>query len=200
MSLPANGVIYVQNVPSGSDPNRSACSGSTCIGDVNVSGVLNGQLTIAAQDDINITGNLTYNQYPGGDDVLGLVADNDVAVVHASGADVTNDLTIDAAIMSLNHSFYVQNWASGSNAACSVANPCAVPGVHSLIINGVVTQEFRGPVGTFNSSTGVMQSGYNKAYSYDTRLKYLSPPYFLSPTQSAWMRLSYAEVAPNPAP
>jgi hypothetical protein len=123
-----------------------------------------------------------------------------VAVVHPSGTDVTNDLTIDAAIMSLNHSFYVQNWASGSNAACSVANPCAVPGVHSLIINGVVTQEFRGPVGTFNPSTGTMQSGYNKAYSYDTRLKYLSPPYFLSPTQSAWMRLSYAEVAPNPAP
>jgi Tfp pilus assembly protein PilX len=200
MSLPANGVIYVQNVPSGADPNHSVCSGSSCIGDVNVSGVLNGQLTIAAQDDINITGNLTYNQFPGGDDVLGLVADNDVAVVHPSGTDVTNDLTIDAAIMSLNHSFYVQNWASGSNAACSVANPCAVPGVHSLIINGVVTQEFRGPVGTFNPSTGTMQSGYNKAYSYDTRLKYLSPPYFLSPTQSAWMRLSYAEVAPNPAP
>jgi len=45
-------------------------------------------------------------------DVLGLVADNDVAVAHANGADATDDLTIDAAIMSLNHLFYVQNWSA----------------------------------------------------------------------------------------
>jgi hypothetical protein len=43
-------------------------------------------------------------------------------------------------------------------------------------------------------------SGYNKDYNYDTRLKYLSPPYFLSPTQSAWGRISYSELTPNPTP
>jgi Tfp pilus assembly protein PilX len=203
LSLPSNGVVYVQNVPSANaDPNHSNCSGSSCNGDVSVSGTLNGQLTIAAQDDINIVGNVQYHVYPGGNDVLGLVADNDVAVVHASGADVQDDLRIDAAIMSLNHSFYVQNWSSGGNAACSGAHPCAVPGAHSLNINGVITQKFRGPVGTFNGSNTppTLVSGYNKNYAYDSRLKYLSPPYFLSPTQSAWIRLSYAEVAPNPAP
>jgi len=203
LSLPANGVIYVQNVPSAStDPNHSTCSGSACYGDVSISGTLNGQLTVASEDDIDITGNLTYHQYPSGTDVLGLVADNDVAVVHAANTDVQDDLTIDAAIMSLNHSFYVQNWASGGNAACSGTHPCAIPGAHSLIINGVITQKFRGPVGTFNGSTNppTLTSGYNKSYTYDSRLKYLSPPYFLSPTQSAWIRISYAEVTPNPAP
>ena len=201
LSLPTNGVIYVQNVPSAaSNPNHSSCSGSSCNGDVSVSGVLKGQLTIASEDDIDITGNLTYNTYPGGTDVLGLVADNDVAVVHPSGANVTDDLTIDAAIMSLRHSFYVQNWDTGGNTACSGAHPCAIAGVHSLNINGVITQEFRGPVGTFSGTPPVLNSGYNKNYAYDTRLKYLSPPYFLSPTQSAWMRISYAEVTPNPAP
>ncbi len=200
MHLPSNGVIYVQNVPAGADPNHSACSGNACFGDVNVSGTLNGQLTIASMDDINITGNLTYHQYPGGNDVLGLVADNDVAVVHAANATVQDDLTIDAAIMSLNHSFYVQNWSTGTNAACTGAHPCTVPGVHSLIVNGVITQEFRGPVGTFSGSPPVLQSGYNKDYNYDSRLKYLSPPFFLSPTQSAWQRISYAEIQPNPAP
>ena len=199
-NLPQNGVVYVQNVPAGADPNHSNCSGNACIGDVNVSGTLNGQLTIASMDDINITGNLTYHQYPGGDDVLGLVADNDVAVVHAANATVQDDLTIDAAIMSLNHSFYVQNWASGTNGACSGTHPCAVPGVHSLIINGVITQEFRGPVGTFNGNPPVLATGYNKRYTYDSRLKYLSPPFFLTPTQSAWERISYAELKPNPAP
>ncbi len=201
LSLPANGVVYVQNVPAaGSDPNHSSCSGNACLGDVNVSGTLKGQLTIASMDDIDITGNLVYHQFPGGNDVLGLVADNDVAVVHAANATVWDDLTIDAAIMSLNHSFYVQNWATGSNAACSGSHPCAVPGAHSLIVNGVITQEFRGPVGTFSGSPPVLQSGYNKDYSYDSRLKYLSPPFFLSPTQSAWQRISYAELKPNPTP
>ncbi len=200
LSLPANGVVYVQNVPSGTDPNHSSCSGSSCNGDVNISGTLNGQLTVAAQDDINITDDLTYHQYPAGNDVLGLVADNDVAVVHANGADVTDDLTIDAAIMSLNHSFYVQNWGSGGNTACSGAHPCAIAGVHSLNVNGVITQKFRGPVGTFNSGNGTLATGYNKNYAYDTRLKYLSPPYFLSPTQSAWQRISYAEIAPKQVP
>jgi Tfp pilus assembly protein PilX len=199
VNLPTNGVIYVQNVPS-SGTNHSSCSGSSCNGDVNVSGTLKGQLTIASQNDIAITGDVKYNTYPGGSDVLGLVADNDVAVQHSSGSNVTDDITIDAAIMSLNHSFYVQNWASGGNSSCSGSHPCAIPGVHSINLNGVITQEFRGPVGTFNSSTGNLNSGYNKNYSYDTRLKYLSPPYFLSPTQSAWIRLSYAELKPNPAP
>jgi hypothetical protein len=150
---------------------------------VNVSGTLKGQLTIASQDDIVITGNLVYSQYPGGSDVLGLVADNDVAVIHASGADVTNDLTIDAAIMSLNHSFYVQNWSRGSP-------------LGTLTVNGVIAQKFRGPVGTFSGSGGIINTGYAKAYSYDTRLKYLTPPYFLNPLQSAWVRLSFGELKP----
>ena len=58
-----------------------------------------------------------YHQYPSGNDVLGLVADNDVAVFHpvnSSGVNQAGSLTnptIDAAILSLNHSFYVQNWS-----------------------------------------------------------------------------------------
>ena len=63
-------------------------------------------------------------------------------------------------------------------------------------------EKFRGPVGTFNGGTNppTLISGYNKDYAYDTRLKYLSPPYFLSPTQSAWVRLSYAELKPTETP
>ena len=47
-----------------------------------VSGTLAGQLTIASQNDIIINGNLVYHQYPGGTDVLGLVANNDVDIYH----------------------------------------------------------------------------------------------------------------------
>jgi len=194
LALPANGVVYVQNIPtSHSDPNYSSCSGSACNGDVSLSGTLKGQLTIASQDDIDIVGNTVYHQYPSGTDVLGLIADNDIAVYHPVDANGNNasgtmtNVTIDAAMLSLNHSFYAQNWSSG-----------AVLG--NLTVNGVITQEFRGAVATFSGSPPVQTHGYNKIYTYDTRLKYLSPPYFLNPTQSAWTRISYAELTPNPAP
>jgi hypothetical protein len=192
-NLPVNGVIYVQNIPSShSDPNYSACSGAACNGDVNLSGTLNGQLTIAAQNDIVIVGDTVYHQYPSGTDVLGLIANNNVAVYHPvsgsnNGAGSLSSPTVDAAILALNHSFFVQNWATGAT-------------LGTLTINGVITQEFRGPVGTFSGTPPVSVSGYNKNYNYDTRLKYLSPPFFLSPTQSAWGRISYSELKPNSAP
>ena len=32
----------------------------------------------------------------------------------------------------------------------------------------------------------VTQTGYSKNYNYDDRLRYLSPPHFLDPVESAW--------------
>jgi hypothetical protein len=194
LALPANGVVYVQTVPSGtSDPNHGTCTGSGCNGDANVSGTLAGQLTIASQNDIIIRNNLVYHQYPNGTDVLGLIANNNVAVYHpvnSSGVNQTGSLTnptIDAAILALDHSFFVQNWSKGA-------------ALGNLTVNGVITQEFRGAVGTFSGTPPSIVTGYNKDYTYDTRLKYLSPPYFLSPTQSAWQRISYSELKPTATP
>jgi hypothetical protein len=194
LNLPANGVVYVQSVPSSSsDPNYSACVGAGCNGDANVSGTLAGQLTIASQNDIIIKNNLLYHQYPSGTDVLGLIANNDVDIYHPVNSSGVNqagsltDPTVDAAILALDHSFFVQNWTKGAP-------------LGNLTINGVITQEFRGAVGTFSGSPPVISTGYNKNYTYDTRLKYLSPPYFLSPTQSAWQRISYAELQPTSTP
>ena len=194
LNLPANGVIYVQTVPtSTSDPNHSACTGAACVGDAKVSGTLAGQLTIASTNDIVIVGNTVYRVFPGGTDVLGLVANNDVIINHpvnSSGVNQAGSLsnpTVDAAILALSHSFYVQNWSKGAP-------------LGNLTINGVITQEYRGAVGTFSGTPPVIQTGYNKVYTYDTRLKYLSPPYFLSPTLSAWQRISFSEIIPTATP
>jgi Tfp pilus assembly protein PilX len=194
LSLPANGVVYVQTVPSSSsNPNYGACTGAGCNGDVKVSGTLAGQLTIAAENDVIITGNTVYHQYPGGTDVLGLVANNNVSINHPVNSSGVNqsgsitDPTVDAAIMAIDHSFFVQNWTRGDP-------------LGELTINGVITQEYRGAVGTFTGTPPVMNHGYDKNYTYDTRLKYLSPPYFLSPTQSAWQRISYSELKPTATP
>src|SRR5262249_30698527 len=140
LNLPANGVIYVQNNPTSTTQGDRITSGCTspCNGDVSVQGVLKGQLTIATDNDVNIIGDVTYNTYPGGTDVLGLVALNNVAVCHGT-TPCNTPHTIDAAILALQHSFYVQSWDTGSN-------------LGQLTVNGVIAQKYRGAVGTFSGT------------------------------------------------
>ena len=56
----------------------------------------------------------------------------------------------------------MQNWNKGAP-------------LGNLTINGVITQEFRGAVGTFSGNPPVIQTGYNKDYTYDTRLEVPEP-------------------------
>ncbi|MEJ2579247.1 MAG: hypothetical protein P8Z68_09135 [Kineosporiaceae bacterium] len=105
-----------------------------------VQGSVSGQVTVAAEDDIVITGDLTDADGGTGTDIIGLVAGNYVWVYHpvnwwgnnllGSAARVNN---IDAAILSLRHSFLVQNWTEG-----------AVLG--TLNVTGSIAQKYRGPV------------------------------------------------------
>ena len=86
----------------------------------------------------------------------------------ASSSRVTQ---IQAAILSVKHSFVVQNWGDGDP-------------LGTLNVTGAIAQSFRGPVGTGTSSA--LATGYYKNYVYDPRLAYLQPPYFLSPVSSEW--------------
>lgn len=209
--LPDNGVIYVQTVPSTStDPNYTATCpvssgnpigypvtgditpGYGCFdGDAFVSGTLSGQVTIAAQDSVIVTANTTYQGGMGGTDLLGLIASNFVEVYHpvnSSGTNITatgtSPITIHAAILSLTHSFMVQNYRRGAARG-------------TLSVRGAIAQKYRGIVGTF--SGGTINTGYSKDYVYDQRLKYLSPPHFLDPVASAWKIATWAEI-PTPVP
>jgi hypothetical protein len=219
---PSNGVIYVQNVPSTTtDANyTSGCPYNVnsrthplglpiandlttygCRnGDAFVEGTLNGTLTIAADNNIDITWNLQYNGGLGGTDLLGLIANNFIEVWHpvncSSGNNSSCDLdvnfpsetarnnsfnnpTIQAALLAINHGFRVQNSAIGAP-------------LGTLNLTGVIGQKYRGPVGT--SSGGTIVSGYAKNYTYDQRLKYQSPPKFLDPVASAWGIAVWKEI------
>ena len=188
--------IGCETVPAAtSDPNYSSCVGAACYGDAKVSGTLAGQLTIAAQNDIIIIiGNTQYGTFPGGTDVLGLVANNDVIINHpvnSSGVNQAGSLTnprVDAAILALDPSFYVQN--TGIAARRSATSPRTVSSRKSSVARSARS----------SGNPPVIRTGYNKDYTYDTRLKYLSPPYFLSPTLSAWQRISYSEITPTATP
>ena len=167
--LPANGVCYVT-------------------GKVEMKGRLKGQLTIACDGDIEIMDNCIYDTDPRVDptstDLLGIVADGDVYMDgNPYGANVdTADETVMAAIMALDESFTVENYSSGSPRG-------------NLVIYGGLIQYRRGPVGTFNGSTGQIVTGYGKDYSYDPRLMDNPPPAF--PTTGDVEKLSWQELDPS---
>ncbi len=225
LAIPADGVVYVQNVPSG-DPSVpcptdngvrldsqgnavKAPAGSPNLvnpigypvdkditqygctdGDVFISGTLKGRLTVASENDVVVVDDITYRDGVTGNDVLGLVANNNVEVYHpvkCSGyqgngqcngngnlGSATDDLRLSAAILSVTHSFRVQNYQYGND-------------LGRLNLTGAIGQKFRGIVGVIGSS------GFTKNYVYDNRLKYASPPKFLDPVQSAYQVASYSE-------
>ena len=146
MPMPANGALFVDN------------------GYVDISGVLNGQLTLSTNRSIYVVGSLLYHDdprvNPASADLMGLVAQNNVYI----DSHAPYNVEVDGYIVALNTSFGVEDYDS------------ALKG--TLILYGGLTQYRRGPVGTFNSSTGQRVSGFSKDYYYDTRFQSASPLYF----------------------
>jgi hypothetical protein len=132
---------------------------------------------------------------PTGNALLGLIANDFVRVSHpvsgtasnistwcsasppGNGTDpVTNgsgslpNPVIYAAILSVRHSFIVDNYTCGA-------------ALGTLTVYGAIAQLFRGTVGYQNNGN---MSGYDKSYNYDDRLANEEPPYFLNPVSAQW--------------
>ena len=202
MALPANGVIYVDDgsctLP-GSTPSTkdySVADPAGCALAI-VKGTYSQGLTIASKGDILINGDLTHSA----NGLLGLIADNFVKVYHPAdfgapnydGHNATtapyipygafnNNITIEAAILALNHSFLMDNDSWGAP-------------MGTLTIKGALAQKYRGLVSRATTG-GTITHGYAKNYQYDDRLAYLTPPHFLDPIQSAWRLVRQTEQIP----
>ncbi len=186
VNLTTDPVIYIANAsgctPAQYDPTVTSYSTSGCAGDVYVSGNYTAPLTIGAADDVIIDGNITTTNNsgtPAGSATLGLIANEFIRVEHGcsstngnvSGESFSN-LTVDAEIMAVQHSFTADN------------HDCGSP-LGTLAINGAIAQYYRGTVGTFGSN-GQIATGYTKDYTYDNRLEYLLPPYLFDITSGVW--------------
>jgi len=155
-------------------------------GNAFVSGSLSGKVTVAARQDIVVTGNLTYAGGRTGTDALGLIPNGSAWVYHPVRPNGTNMLApanavtrIDAAILSVAHSFTVQNYKVGDAISSSTSI--------KLSVFGVIAQKFRGPVGSFPEPVpNSANHGYLKDYQYDTRLLDNPPPFFLPPLGTSW--------------
>jgi hypothetical protein len=201
--LPDNGVVYVDNgtgTCTQQYPTAATYSEEDACGNVYVSGTYNQSLTIAAANDVIIAPTdgktMTWGQpfalsptTGNKQAVLGLIANNFVRVAHRvnRGSSCSNtssvynnaDLTIQAAILSIDHSFIVDNYDCGAK-------------LGDLNVTGAIAQRYRGAVGTSGSGG----TGFLKNYWYDDRLKYRSPPHFLNPVDSAWSIVRENEQVP----
>ena len=204
VAWPSNGVIYVGNGTCGVTytPFGPTYTGDSGCGNVYVKGEYTKSLTIAAENDIVVTGNVkppvNAEGTPTTGATLGLIANNFVRVYHplsgsrgtssgscssaTNGSEALSSPEIYAAILALNHSFIVDNY------------DCGAP-LGKLNVYGAIAQLFRGPVGTSSGSS--VASGYSKEYEYDDRLTVESPPYFLNPVKAAW-KVRRQTLAPNP--
>ncbi len=202
LNLPANGVISVQNgtgCGAGVSESLQDYSDPAGCANVYVSGRYAKSVTVVSDKDIVVNGNLTRAS---DDNLLGLIATNFVRVYHpvtnrVVDSDGTNkscdsnssdplwghrvgtmqDVQIDAAILTLKHSFVVDNYDCGGK-------------LGTLTVNGAIAQLYRGPVGTS------APSGYTKDYNYDDRFKVRNPPSFLDPVAASWRILRTNEQVP----
>jgi hypothetical protein len=133
--------------------------------DVNVEGVLDGQLTVYSTGNVNITDDLVYaddpNVNPDSDDILGLVSDANVMI--AETAENNNDVNLMATVLAINGSFGAANYAGR-------------PTSGTLYLTGSIAQDRRGPVGTFGNFG--INHGFQKNYRFDPRLADLAAPHF----------------------
>ncbi len=184
-SATGNGVGYpVANEVAPSVSSASASYGCRN-GDVFVKGNVAGQLTIAAENYIYVTDDLKYVNPQ--KDMVGLVGQNAVWIwnpvkyVYANGTNnpptsyanvyAADDRRVDAALLSVAHSFGVQNYDRGTARG-------------TLTVNGAIAQKFRGTVATTGGSG--LSTGFYKNYLYDTRFRYTAPPKFLSPVTTTY--------------
>lgn len=195
-TLPSNGVVYVDKTDTCllEPPRRQTYPSKPTCAQLTVSGTYPKSMTLGSRDDILVDADLRKGSDQA---VLGLIAERFVRVKHQVAPDADTgdgdqcdlnvgtpeELHIEAAILSLQHSFVVDNWVCG-------------PTLGKLRVDGAIAQKFRGPTGTFDRATNVRTHGYEKVYNYDDRLRYRSPPYFLDPVAASWRMIRSNEQVP----
>lgn len=162
-------------------------------GDVDVSGVLAGPLSIFSAGDLTITGDLVYE---GGAvrsntrDVLGLTAAGSVSITQDA---VPVDREINAIILATSGSVFVQGWQFSRAADPEWITP------PTLTFFGAMASRYQGVFAGYRTDSGEVVSGFRKAFSYDDRMSsaLVVPPYLLSLTSQTWQRLPAVEVPAN---
>jgi len=150
-----SGTCPSKELPGGYPEDKEYYASYDChAGDVFIKGVLHGRLTVAAENTITVVGNTTYlDKSASSTDVLGLISNNAVRIYHPYGTPCTGygangscnkfsstyqdlpvpgtgsaplgSIEVDAAIMSVKSSFYVQNFSYGNSLGTLTVFACS---------------------------------------------------------------------------
>lgn len=139
----------------------------------------------------------------GTDDMLGLVANGYIYILHnfwpsypgftptsgnygVTDCDITQsnigpqDIYIQCGLFALNWAFQNEDYWMDSQKG-------------NINMTGSITQKYRGIRGEFGSTP----HGYNANYYHDQRMKYETPPHFLSPTNAGWGIVTWNKLPPS---
>lgn len=151
--------------------------------EVHVKGTIRGPYTLYSTENVNIIGDLVYNDNPVdnplSEDMLGIVSSKNVWVERNAHQDNgTRHLDVQASIVALGQSFGAEAFNSGSSRG-------------ELRLHGGIIQVRRAAVGTMAGR------GYTKNYTYDERFLETVPPFF--PRQNFYsLRHWMTFVTPDP--
>ena len=184
---PNNGLGYPVEGENYAAENPPALKAYDCQkGDVFIEGTLKGKVTVASENYMYVVNDLKYTDPVNPkDDILGLVGQASVIVWNpttTSGGCLAaycdskaNGRTIEAAILSVQHTFTVQNYS-------------VIGDRGYLNVRGSIAQKFRGIV--------AQGDGYSKNYKYDTRFTSTAPPKFLAPANTTYGVTTWVEINP----
>ena len=183
-------------------------------GNLYVEGVLQGRVTVAAEQSVIVTGDVVLAGGMNGSDMLGLVATNSVEVMHPRMETVSsyksgsrwywNNPTNEQEAY---HSSYTEGtWPTRYNdpdtGSKYPSKGIQIAGSIQTLQHSFYVQEYnkgsnlgtllvRGSIaqrwrGAVGQGSGSVSSGYSKLYTYDKRLQFSSPPYFPHWANSEW--------------
>ena len=234
---PDEAVIYTKNkggqhqcapgeigdgLPLGNDETMQGSAQATFYcgnGNIYVEGTVTNRLTIGAQNNVVVTGNILVGGTPAGSTasgrpMVGLVASNSVVVAHPYGRPCSQFWTSGANTGKCrtyvsSSSSYKRNLNSSGGTLTGTQDRYIYASIQTLQhsffvqawdegtdlgvlrVRGSIAQRWRGAVGT---SSG---NGYDKDYRYDPRLKFKQPPYFPKPPNAYWSADVTGEIPPQ---
>ena len=164
VNVPANGAMYFEQSVIVSDGSNKVDSCSATAGPR--ASVVNGRVTIATKANVYIGGNITYAS--SGDDVLGLIAANEVIITKYTPSNLT--------------------WRAASLAQSGQWRTYqgAPDGLHASMTY----------IGSQTTSNGGYASMFNtRTYQYDETLQRLRPPFYPI-LEGSWETFYWREVLP----
>ena len=172
-ALVSSGGVVIDSVALADPTFNGAIAGT---GRVSVKGIVDGRISIGSYADIYILDDLHYENrdVPSSDDILGLVAEDNVIV--ADNIPNRTHCEVDGSVFARTNSFTAENYNTGSPRG-------------QLRLHGSIVQRRRGAVGTFHTGSTSVKTGYSKLYRYDLRLE---DPNFRPPYYPGFYRQTYA--------